>query len=81
MSTNTKWTLRDQADLEELQRRKDEFFEKNRRPVIDVAAKIICGRHTDEFTVADKMIEHAEAIRDALAPFDSGTRAVEEKAS
>lgn len=70
------WTQGDEADLQSMLKRKSEFMSKTREPVI-IAVRMIrhtLGRVYNETQEVDALITHAEAIRDALAPFDSGVR-------
>ena len=75
--SNTDWTKLDEAMLNELQERKAAFELARIRPVIEMVCKVH-PKITDYGAViqeiADRMIEHADMIRDALAPFDSGVR-------
>lgn len=78
------WTSRDEAALLELTERKQRVMAEMRAPVDRLVASMNeasvlkggsgCGLG-DHDTWVDVLIEHAEALRDALAPFDSGTRA------
>lgn len=80
------WTPRDQAELDALQKRKDAFETEARKPLdavvkqLDLRVGMVnplnpgAGRpHPD--SVSDLLMQHADALRDALEPFDSGVRA------
>lgn len=74
--TKLRWTQDDENDLQSMLKRKTEFGSQARKPVIDAVQRI---RHTlgavhNEAQLVDALIAHADAIRDALAPFDSGVR-------
>ena len=57
-------------------RRKQAFELTARMPVHDVVARIrtALGAIYGPDQMVDEFINHADAIRDALAPFDSGVR-------
>lgn len=66
------WTSADQAQLQELLDRKSDFVNRHRHAVVN-AATLVCGESNGTYLV-DRFIRHADVIRDALAPFDSGVR-------
>lgn len=74
MNTSTKptWSRRDQAALDDLQKRK----QTARMPVHAVITRIraALGAVYGPDQMVDEFINRADAIRDALAPFDSGIR-------
>jgi len=78
MNTTTRptWSKRDESDLQALLRRKQAFELTARMPVHDVVARIrtALGAVYGPDQMVDEFINHADAIRDALAPFDSGVR-------
>lgn len=78
MNTTTRptWSKRDEAVLQEMIRRKQAFELTARMPVHDVVARIrtALGAIYGPDQMVDALITHADAIRDALAPFDSGVR-------
>jgi len=70
--SNIDWTQRDEAMLKELQTKKASWEEKNHRPVRVIAQDM---QPLSTFNlVFEYLITHADRIRDALAPFDSGVR-------
>ena len=81
MNTTTKptWSKRDERDLQDLLKRKQAFDAAAHAPVLDVAIKIkllinsMVEPDASESLVS-ALINYADAIRDALAPFDSGVR-------
>ncbi len=80
MNTTSKptWSKADEQRLAELTARKSKFEAVNEAPVRAVILKIDPdlahdGRALDALVSA--YVDHAEEIRDALAPFDSGVRA------
>ncbi len=79
-SSTPRWTQDDENDLQSMINRRTEFMSKTRKPVIDAVQRI---RHTlgavhNEAQLVDALIAHADAIRDALAPFDSGIRVADD---
>ena len=70
--SNPDWTKRDAAMLKELQAKKAAWEEKNHRPVRFIAQDIQPLSTVN--LVFEYLIKHADRIRDALAPFDSGVR-------
>lgn len=73
MTTET-WTPADEYRLRTMQERKDRVLAARRKPVEDLV-RAMPARAFDEETVTSWLIDYAEAMRDALAPFDSGVRA------
>lgn len=72
-TVKSKWTTQDEAMLMELTERKQRIMEERRGEVRKVAEEIhVTNMLIDGLT--DALIAHAEALRDALAPFDSGVR-------
>ena len=83
MSTKPpKWTLDDEATLVALQARREHFISTARQPVFDAVAQMwpATARTSEQAELVDTFIKHADAIRDALAPFDSGVRAEQPEA-
>lgn len=78
------WTSRDQAELDALQKRKAAFETEARAPLNKLVADL--GLHLGfeapslgptppyPVRVVDVLIGRADALRDALEPFDSGIR-------
>lgn len=66
-----RWTARDEAALIELQQRKTSIMEDNIAPVRALASAML---HLDEDQMVQHLTRNADAIRDALEPFDSGAR-------
>lgn len=75
-SKTIRWTDADERELRSMINRKAVFETQARRPVIDVVQRIrgTLGAVHNESQLVDALITHADAIRDALAPFDSGVR-------
>ena len=78
-TTKPTWSKRDEYDLQDLLKRKAAFDAVNREPVLKVVKKLraLVGAKADpqkDECVATGLINMADAIRDALAPFDSGIR-------
>ena len=78
-TTKPTWSKRDEYDLQDLLKRKAAFDAVNREPVLKVVKKLraLVGAKADpqkDESVATGLINMADAIRDALAPFDSGVR-------
>ena len=72
----TKWTIEDQQQLEELLDRKSTFVNTHKPPVVK-AVEIMYGEFASAAArdqLVDKLMRHAELLRDVLAPFDSGVR-------
>lgn len=80
MATEDKWSAADEALLADLTARRAAFLEKNKQPLFKALADsgLTTGpgqrplMYGDQ--IVDAMILHADAFRDALAPFDSGVR-------
>jgi hypothetical protein len=76
-TVRSRWTNDDEARLQELVERKRRIVEQNSEPIKVLASTF----GLEGFGVSDVgvlvrwMIENADAIRDALEPFDSGVRA------
>ena len=79
-SSIPRWTKVDENDLQSMLKLKTEFFSSTREPVVDVQRRIrqTLGSVWGEAQLVDALITHADAIRDALAPFDSGIRAADD---
>lgn len=83
-TVRSRWSAREEAQLQELIERRRRIMEENREPVLVIVGTFrpdpdrIDGANTlQEFhsQVADWLIANADALRDALEPFDSGVRA------
>lgn len=74
MNKNLTWTLRDQQELEALQARRIKFYKEKTAPVLDVARNIVSAGWDSPEELAQTLIQYADSLRDALAPFDSGVR-------
>jgi hypothetical protein len=71
----SKWSPKDQAKLQELQQRKAEHDAINLKRLVAVVECFGCiGNTTTPEEVAEVLIANADAVRDALAPYDSGVR-------
>lgn len=72
-TVKSKWTAADEAALHELTERKQRIMSERRGEVHKVAELVYFHNMLiDELT--DALIANADALRDALAPFDSGVR-------
>jgi hypothetical protein len=74
------WTAADEAAYQALAKERAERLEVQRKPVIRVVTSLVSFPKFREETVehiADIFIQRADAIRDALEPFDSGVRVSE----
>lgn len=74
--SNITWSKADEQRLKELQDRKAAWELSRLNPVYDMIKKVhpgVEGVNRLE-SVGERMIKHADLIRDALAPFDSGVR-------
>ena len=78
-TTKPTWSKRDEYDLQDLLKRKAAFDAAAHAPVLDVAINIrtlvnsMVEPDANESLVS-ALINYADSIRDALAPFDSGIR-------
>jgi cyclopropane fatty-acyl-phospholipid synthase-like methyltransferase len=78
--TMSDWTSMEEARFTELQEELAELKarrDKARAQVDEMLSKLWDKDY--EGVSADKMIEWADAVRDVLAPFDSGVRCVQEQ--
>lgn len=71
---NPVWTHTNQRELERLQLAKHEFVTWARAPVAALAKSMLGEVEVSVTDLTDFMINHADSLRDALAPFDSGVR-------
>lgn len=69
---NETWTPREEDIFTEMEARRERVMLARKTPVIAIAAQLT-DLTLDE--IADYLIEHADSIRDALNPYDSGVRA------
>lgn len=70
----SRWTPADEAKLVELAERKARIMSENERPVIELVDKHLYSFGGDAEALAEALIVHADELRDALEPFDSGRR-------
>lgn len=88
-AARSRWTASDEAQLQELTERKARIMTEARLPLLSVIHSIRADwqRLSDSVQqntledpdalqdwVAEQLIANADALRDALAPFDSGVR-------
>ena len=66
-----RWSAVDEAKFQDMQARRTTVITR-RRVKLHQAVHGVPGGNTD--LVVDYLIEHANAIRDALEPYDSGVR-------
>lgn len=71
-----RWTIQDEAELQRLTKRKAETIAKHMKPLDEIAKKL--NTSSDE-SLAESLVWNADALRDALEPFDSGVRCAVEK--
>jgi hypothetical protein len=80
-----KWSVQDQRALDDLIERKEQFMTINQAPIEEIVVGLTPGHLTDleklpvkthalRKYMTEMMINNADQIRDALAPFDSGVR-------
>ncbi len=71
-----KWSSDDESRLQELEQRKKLFNEVNLPILVKVLRTALGQSMTDQTlsSMAFNMTKHADAIRDALEPYDSGVR-------
>lgn len=77
-----RWSEADEAKFNEMQARRERVQSQRREFARNALEPFFVCVHADtdisgdawRETVTDLMIKHADAIRDALAPYDSGTR-------
>ena len=77
MGLKNKWSQRDEAALTELLDRKKAFEAEARAPLNKIVADMaqsLGPQSLYPWQIVDLMIARADALRDALAPFDSGVR-------
>lgn len=70
VKTKQSWTKADQAALDELTARKERVMLEQREPLIEVVNRMPAKSQA----LVDWLIHNADAVRDALQPFDSGVR-------
>lgn len=76
-NTVVKWTKSDEEALQKLQQRKDGVMAEYRANLARIMNSVAAPAMTEEQRVA-AAIQWADDLRDALLPFDSGTRAAQE---
>lgn len=83
MGTKLAWTPGDEKLLQSLLEQKAEFYRAKTEPVRDLFVNAPWlpqgSRTTDE--IIEWAIVHADTLRDALLPFDSGVRPAKDSAS
>lgn len=73
----TKWTHRDQQQLEELLNRKSLYMNSARAEISAVVGRMFSSGDMSDSgrsRIVEKIMEYAEPLRDALAPLDTGIR-------
>jgi hypothetical protein len=72
-----KWTPQDQARLQELEQRRKLFNDLHMPLVAAVVKRALGDGYTDQSVakISFQLVNHADDIRDALAPYDSSVRA------
>lgn len=76
MSTNETWSQADEAAYNEMGARRDRVLAARRIGVESVVDTFACPELVKEVLV-DWLIQNADAVRDALKPYDSGVRVAE----
>jgi hypothetical protein len=72
------WTAREESEFKELQSNL-ELAHKRRAVAVEALAAILNGLYNeDDGICVERAVRRADELRDALAPFDSGIRAVRE---
>lgn len=71
-----KWTTEDEAALNALTKRRAAVMEVHRHRLKEVLAQVSAPKFTEDERV-DAAMRYADALRDALLPFDSGVRAAQ----
>jgi hypothetical protein len=75
-----KWNPEDERQLQELERRR-KLFNQAHLPNLVKALRTAVGNSVSEHalsSMAFNMTKHADSIRDALEPYDTGVRARDE---
>lgn len=75
-----KWTAQDEAQLKALTQQRTDFYQTNLEPLAklcEVKIRDVC--RDDAFNMAEDLAKYADVFRDALAPFDSGVRAMDKR--
>lgn len=67
------WTQREEAALKELVERRARIMAERRKPLDAIATHIEADTVRGD-SIVDSLIKHADALREALRPFDSGVR-------
>jgi hypothetical protein len=80
VNTPVRWSPRDQDTLNELIARKKAYDEEMLKPIDDLLARTLTldagpGIAKSQRKIRTWLIWNADAVRDVLAPFDSGVRA------
>lgn len=73
-----KWTPNDEEQLQRMLKQKAEFEFEALKPVGEIASDLAAFLHNRKWGATDItkfLTGHADELRDALAPFDSGIRA------
>lgn len=88
-AARSRWTAADEARLQELTERKARIMTEARQPLLQLIFTVLADWHRQSDSVqqntledpdalkgwvAEQLIGNADALRDALAPFDSGVR-------
>lgn len=74
--TRSRWTTSDEARLKELVERKHRIMTENREPVVELVVASGLAESTSMVApIVAWLIDNADEVRDALEPFDSGSRA------
>jgi len=76
VSTNETWSQADEAAYNEMVARRDRVLAARRIGVESVVDTFACPELVKEVLV-DWLIQNADAVRDALKPYDSGVRVAE----
>ena len=85
IAAKTQWTHEDEAAFLEMSERRQRVLEERRRALDTAIMRVVKDDTNNQGEVCidfgrlcDRLAVHADGIRDALAPFDSGVRAADE---
>jgi len=71
--SNQTWTTNDEQRLQEMLVRKQLFTSRTRAKLEEVVEQFFYS-YMSANDIVDELIKHADDIRDALQPYDSGVR-------
>lgn len=74
MKDDDKWTVYDQAKLEQLTSKRAKFYTENTQPILKLITVLHGREYKNNQECAEHFIARAAEWRDALEPFDNGAR-------